>query len=52
MKIKYMGTHTAVNVYPETGGEILCPRDRTVKVPDSLGKRLLEQKTNWKKVRK
>jgi len=52
MKIKYIGTDIAVNVYPETGGQILCKRNVATKVPDSLGKRLLEQKTNWKKVGK
>jgi len=49
MKLVYIGTHTAVRVYPETGGEILCKRDKVTQVPDSLGKRLLEQPTNWKR---
>jgi len=52
MKVRYIGDGPAVNVFPETGGQILCKKNVTTQVPDSLGKRLLEQKTNWKKVRK
>ena len=52
MKIKYIGSSPGVNVYPETGGQILCKRDVATQVPDSLGKRLLEQKRNFKKARK
>ena len=49
MKIKYIGSHRAVDVPLPFGGHVRCERDKTAQVPDSLGKGLLEQTANWKK---
>jgi len=50
MKIIYIGTlRPGVMVYPATGGEIYCQHEKSTQVPDSLGKGLLNQPTNWKK---
>ena len=50
MKVIYIGTlRPGVIVYPLTGGEIYCRHNKETQVPDSLGKGLLDQSSNWKK---
>lgn len=43
MRIKYVGPHDSVDV-----GGLIFKREVPGDVPDVLGKRLLEQASNWK----
>ena len=52
MKIRYIGTHQEVTIPLPFGGEATCKKNKVVEVPDSLGKQLLDQPTNFKKGRK
>ena len=50
MKLQYIGSHEEV-VVPTDHSEIKCKKSKSAIFPDSLAKRLLEQKDNWKKGR-
>lgn len=49
MKVRYIGRNLSVRV-PDAGN-VYVSRGEIIEVPDSLGKSLLNQMTNWEKVK-
>ena len=48
----YTGPHLHVTVPIPTGGSVACERGGEIEVPDSLGERLLDQASNWQRVKR
>ena len=49
MKLEYVGIHPEVRVPLTMGGEVIVKKYKTANFPDSLGRSLLQQPSNWKK---